>query len=63
MEMTDWLAESLGTTGDDCLTSPMKTIIYRFSKISSEIPKVGISGCKKNGRFTERFFDSRYMSS
>jgi hypothetical protein len=34
--------------------------LYRFSKISSEIRKGGISGCRKNLRITERFFDNRY---
>ena len=37
--------------------------LYRFSKISSEIRKVGISGCKKNVRVTERFIDNRYKNS
>jgi hypothetical protein len=37
-----------------------KKELYRFSKISSEIPKVGISGCRKNGLLTERFFDNCY---
>ena len=34
--------------------------LYRFLKISSEIPKVGISGSRKKGRLTDRFFDNRY---
>jgi hypothetical protein len=30
--------------------------LYRFSKISSEIQKVGISGCIKKRSFTGTFF-------
>jgi hypothetical protein len=34
--------------------------LYRFSKINSEIRKGGISGCRKNVRITEHFFDNHY---
>jgi hypothetical protein len=30
--------------------------LYRFSKISSEIPKVGISGCRKKRSLNGTFF-------
>ena len=35
-------------------------LLYRFSKILSEIPKVGISDCRKKRSFIGTFFDERY---
>ena len=34
--------------------------LYRFSKISSEIRKAGISGCRKKRSKDGTFFDNRY---
>jgi hypothetical protein len=42
-------------------TKTSASLLYRFSKIHSDRRKDGISGCRKNGPITERFFDKHYI--